>query len=194
MESSQKRTFWTRKKLILVGVVGAAIVVVMILVWWVWLRPHPATEQGPANDKSQIEASVKQAEQDGKLREEAAAKIKGNSTADANDLYQQAVDAAASAERKTRLYIDLSGVYYAAGKYQEAFDVMDKANDVNPDKFLIADWLSRLYEDQKNYAKAAEYYALASKWADSKQNITGLDKAYYDSKAAAMAALAGSQK
>lgn len=170
----------------------AAIIAITVLV--IWLNQPKNGEPGASGDKTQIDASIKQAEKDGKLREEAAAKIKGNSTADANDLYQEAIDAEASAERKTRLYIDLSGVYYAAGKYKEAFDIMDKADEVNPDKFLLADWLSRLYEDQKNYLKAAEYYKLAGEWTTSKQNITALDKSYFEGKAAEMTKLAGEKK
>lgn len=193
MESSQKTKFWKRKRL----TIGGVLVVVLLgslVIWWIVSQQPKANESGPSTDKTQIDASVKQAEKDGKLREEATQKIKGDSTADANDLYQQAIDAEASAERKTRLYIDLSGVYYAAGKYKEAFEIMDKADEINPDKFLLADWLSRLYEDQKNYAKAAQYYRLAGEWTGSKQNITALDKAYFESKAAEMDSLARGKK
>ncbi len=194
MESSRKAKFLTKRHLIIGGVITVIALVILSIIAWMLMRQPHANEPEVTTDKGQIEASVKQAEKDGKLREEATAKIKSNSTADANDLYQQAIDAEATAERKTRLYIDLSSVYYAAGKYKEAFDIMDKADEINPDKFLLADWLSRLYEDQKNYPKAAQYYKLAGEWAGSKQNITALDKNYFDSKAAEMETLVGGKR
>ena len=80
---------------------------------------------------------------------------------------------------------------YAAGKYKEAIDVAKEAEPLSDDKYLIADWLSRLYEDQRQFKEASEYYTLAGKWATSKMNKTRLNKAYYDRQAARVLALAG---
>lgn len=194
MGSKQTNTFWTRRNLLIAGG-SAAIFILVVVAMLVWvLQPRQADDPSPAIDAQKAAAEVRQAEADGKLRSDAASRIKDNKGSAAAQLYQQAVDAEQTAARKTRLYLDLSGVYYAAKQYQEAFDAAAKAEAVNPDKFLAADWLSRLYEDQKNYAKAAEYYRLAGEWADSEQNITALEKPYYDGKGAAMDKLANEAK
>ena len=190
MGNKQTNTFWTRRNLLIVG--GSAAVFILVaaaMIVWV-LQPRQADDPSPAIDAEKAAAEVRQAEADGKLRSDAASQIKDNKGSAAAQLYQQAVDAEQTATRKSQLYLDLSGVYYAAKQYQEAFDAAAKAEAVNPDKFLAADWLSRLYEDQKNYAKAAEYYRLAGEWAQSEQNMTALEKAYYDGKAAEMEKLA----
>lgn len=190
MSDKQKNTFWNRRNIIIVAV-GSLIAIGGIIVMAFWVsQQNVADDPSPVIDAEKAAAEVRQAEADGKLRSDAASQIKDNKGSAAAQLYQQAVDAEQTATRKSQLYLDLSGVYYAAKQYQEAFDAAAKAEAVNPDKFLAADWLSRLYEDQKNYTKAAEYYRLAGEWAQSEQNITALEKGYYDGKAAEMEKLA----
>lgn len=190
MGNKQTNTFWTRRNLLIVGGSAAVFILVAVaMIVWV-LQQNVADDPSPAIDAEKAAAEVRQAEADGKLRSDAATQVKDNKASAAAQLYQQAIDAEQTAARKSQLYLDLSGVYYAAKQYKEAFDAAAKAEAVNPDKFLAADWLSRLYEDQKNYTKAAEYYRLAGEWAQSEQNITALEKAYYDGKAAEMEKLA----
>lgn len=190
MGSKQTNTFLTRRNLLIVGG-GAAVFVIAAVVLAVWMvQSRQPDDPSPAIDAEKAAAEVRQAEADGKLRSDAATQIKDNKGSQAAQLYQQAIDGEQTAARKSQLYLDLSGVYYAAKQYQEAFNAAAKAEAVNPDKFLAADWLSRLYEDQKEYAKAAEYYRLAGEWAKSDQNLTALSKSYYDSKATAMEKLA----
>ena len=188
MGTHSKKENWSRGRVALIG--GASVAILLVIAAGaVWLLTRPTEEKAPTPDTTDIAASVEQAKKDGELRDEAAERIK-SSGADAETLYKKAVDAESSTERKTRLYLDLSGVYYAANQYDKAFDAAEKAADVNSDKFLYADWVSRLYEDQKNYPKAAEAYRLAAKWATSKQNKTAQDKGYYEGKAVEMDKLA----
>lgn len=180
-------------------VVTIAAVTVVILVAIgsviVWIQMNQSTEPTVISDeqKATVEANVKQSKKDGKLREEATESISNDDVSNAQKLYQDAVDAEKTAERKTLLYIDLSGILFAAGRYDEAFAIMEKADIVNDDKYLIADWLSRLYESRKNYAKAAEYYRLAAEWATSSQNKTGIDKEEYEAEAVRVAKLIGTE-
>lgn len=161
-----------------------------------WIMSNQVKKEGDASQAKRDEANkrAKQAEEDGKLQAEAAKQISGNNVAAADKLYQQAITAADSEERKTLLYIDLSAVYYREKKYPQAFEAAKKAEALNPDKFLIADWLSRLYEDQKEYKTAEKYYRMAAESASSPQNKTALDKAYYEAEADRVAKLAGARQ
>lgn len=189
MGDKQKNTFWTQRNVLVIGI-GIVAIIVGVVAMVLWMQNNAPDDPASTIDAEKAAAEVRQAKEDGKLRDDAAAQIKDDKGSAAAQLYQQAVDAEQTAERKARLYLDLSGVYYAAERYQEAFDAAAKAEAVNPDKFLAADWLSRLYEDQKNYSKAAEYYRLAGEWADSEENHTAMEKAYFDGKAAEMDRLA----
>lgn len=196
MGNKQKNhSFWTKRNLIIViSAISVFALGIGVMVYWIIQQNSTTNEPSPVIDAAKAAAEVKQANADGKLRDEAAAQIKGKKTSVADKLYQEAIDAEGSTERKTRLYLDLSGVYYAAEQYKEAFEAAEKAESLNPDKFLVADWLSRLYEDQKNYTKAAEYYTLAGQWVSSKENKTALDKQYFDGKAAEMKKLGEAKK
>lgn len=192
MSAQQKNTFWTKKRIVLASAVGLLVVATAtaLVVWVIMSTPGREEPQAKQTDIEKAEKDTKQAEADGKLQETASKSIQSKDLVGADNVYQEAVKGEATAERKTLLYIDLSGLYYKAGLFKEAFATAEKADQINPDKFLMADWLSRLYEDQKNYVKAAEYYTLAGKWATSPQNKTAIGKSYYDDKAAEMARLA----
>lgn len=196
MSAQQNNTFWTKKRIILASIAGVLVLVAIgaVIAWVIMSASSREEPQAQLSDIQKAERDTKQAEEDGKLQEAASKNIKSKNTADAEKAYQEAISAATTAERKTLLYIDLSGVYYKEGLIKEAFAIAEKANEANPDKFLIADWLSRLYEDQKNYPKAAEYYTLAGKWASSPQNKTAIDRAYYDGQASEMTRLTKGEK
>lgn len=163
-------------------------VIIGWLIWWT-TRPRPVAPIS-SDQQSKIEASVAQAQKDGNLRDNAEAEVKKGDTTKAAQLYSTAIADETDAVRKVQLYIDQSGVLYAAGKYPEAFTAAKQAETLTQDKFLVADWLSRLYEDQKDYKDAAAYYILAGQWATSPENKTALTKAYYDAQAARMDQLA----
>lgn len=196
MGTQQKNTFWTRKRIVLAGVAGVLVLaaVVAMVAWVIMSIPSREEPVAKQTDIEKAERDAKQAEADGKLQETASKNIQAKNFVEAEKVYQEAAKGEATAERKTLLYIDLSGLYYKAGLFKEAFAAAEKADQINPDKFLMADWLSRLYEDQKNYVKAAEYYTLAGKWATSPQNKTAIGKTYYEGKATEMTKLAREAK
>lgn len=170
---------WQKKALVSV-VLAAAMVGVGFLTPIV---PRPTNnEPGPsAEQKALRDAEVKRVVQDGKIRDQAADALKKGDIAKADDVYQSAVNAEKDPARKVQLSIDYSEIFYASGQFVKAIEVAQKAEPFNSDKFLIADWLSRLYEDQRNFDKAIEYYELAAKWADSPTNKARLSEAYYKS-------------
>jgi hypothetical protein len=93
--------------------------------------------------------------------------------------------------QKIKLAIDQSRLFYYAAKVDDAIRVAKDAENLGDDKFLIAFWLARVYEDQKQYKLAADYYMLAGKWATSDTNKTKLKKEYFDTQAARTNTLAG---
>lgn len=192
MGKKQGRTFWAKRRSVLIG---ALLVVVLVLgagVAYMLFSRQTATEGDASQAKQkETEQRTKQAEDDGKLQADAAKQISSNKGGEAEKLYQQAVDAADGQERKTQLFIDLSAVYYKEKQIDQAIAVAKKAEQQNPDKFLIADWLSRIYEDQKNYKEAEKYYRMAAASAGSPQNKTALDKAYFEDEADRVAKLGG---
>jgi tetratricopeptide (TPR) repeat protein len=177
-----------KRIIVIISVVLVILITVTVgigaLSWWATNNraalPEPVATQ---EERNKVATQARQAATDGKRRDEATQAIKDNNFEDAEKLYAEAIEAAATAERKTQLYVDLSAVYYAEGRYEEAFAAAKKADDINSDKFLMADWLSRLYEDRKEYKEAANYYKLAGEWADSNQNKTNLTKTYYNGEA-----------
>lgn len=128
-------------------------------------------------------ARIAQTEQDGKLRDSASKEVASGNVSGAEKLYEDAIAKEAESTRKIELAIDQSEVLYAAGKYSEAIAVAKKAEGVSEQKFLIADWLARVYEDQKQYNLSAEYYRLAAKSAGSPQNQTGITSDMYEKEA-----------
>lgn len=186
MDKKSKHIFWTKRNVIIA--VTALVVFAAAIGGGVWYirsnAPQPNEERTASEaEKARDAARLKQSEADDKLRQAAGKEIASKNAAAADKLYQDAIAAAATQERKAQLYIDLSAVYYGQGLYDQAFAAANKANDVNPDKYLLADWLSRLYEDRKDYPNAVKYYRLAGEWASSSQNKTGIPKATYNSEA-----------
>lgn len=134
------------------------------------------SEGGQPESQEVVQARVEQSKKDGKLRDEAASAAKAGDTAKSAEVYKQAVEAEPNVERKVQLQLDQSGVLYAAGKYDEAIAAAKVADAFSEDKFLLADWLSRLYEARQNYPEAIKYYKIAGDWAKSGSNKTGISK------------------
>lgn len=180
-----------RAKLVIAASAGVALVVI-VFVTVVALLNQPRSSEDVGLTADQIatrDKNVQQAKRDGAIRADALAAIKEGDAAEAEEVYAKAIASEEDTARKVQLYIDQSGVLYDAGNVKEAIAVAKRAEALTNDKYLIADWLSRLYEDQKKYKLAAEYYALAGEWATSETNRTSLDKEYYDSQAARVTAL-----
>lgn len=97
--------------------------------------------------------------------------------------YTKLIEAEGNTKHKIMLMIDWSAVLYAAGHAKESLEVAKTAEEFSEDKFLIADWLSRVYEHEGEYELAVKYYKLAAELADSSMNDLGLDRDHYDSEA-----------
>lgn len=180
----------TKRVLIVSGVLLFIILVSCVLLLIASLRQLDDESGLTAEQKALRDANVRQAQREGAIRDSASDAIEKGDVGKASDVYKEAINSETDIAKKIQLYIDQSGVLYAAGKYQEAIDVAKEAEPISDDKYLIADWLSRLYEDQKQYKLAADYYTLAGKWATSPMNKTRLNKAYYDRQALRASALA----
>lgn len=178
----RERQFRT-KIAIVAGVVLFVVALGVIGLLWFLQNNRPKDPEAKTEPQATVDARVAQAEEDGKLRDTAAAEAEKGDIKKVGQLYAQAIASESDTIRKIQLYVDQSGVLYAAGKYTEAFEAAKQAEGLSSDKFLAADWLSRLYEDQKDYVNAAKYYRLAGQWASSPQNQTGITKAAYDKEA-----------
>lgn len=110
-------------------------------------------------------------------------------TSNANEVFKEAIESEKDIEQKIRLYLDQSALLYSKGKTKEAIAVAKRAEPLSEDKFLVADWLARLYEDQKEYKLAEKYYRLAAEWAHSDTNRAAMSKEYYERRAVQVAAL-----
>lgn len=185
MTNEQQKHMSGKKKLALFaggGLVIVAVVVVTAILWFAQSNKEGTSVLSDAQ-KKETEQRVKQSERDGAIRDAARDAIKEGNTASAAEVYANEIKAETDTVRKIELYIDQSASLYDAGYAKESIAVAKKAEPLSDDKFLVADWLSRLYEDQKQYALAATYYKLAGKWSDSPTNEAKLDKAYYDAEA-----------
>ncbi len=116
----------------------------------------------------------------------------GNDQKAAN-IYEQAIAAEPDPARKVQLAIDHSKLLYLKGKFDEALEVAKQAEGYSDDKYLVYDWLARLYAGDKQYAQAASYYEKAGSLVNSPTNIGKYTKSYYDRNAANMRSLAGKQ-
>ena len=177
---------------VIAGVLG--VVSIVALVWYLIVINQPQQldeidDLLSASQKIQRDARVEQAQRDEALLEKAGDAIKNGDTEAAEDVYKNAIASEKEAERKVQLAIDQARLLYSAGKVADANRVSKEAESYGSDQFLIAEWSSRMYEDQKKYVIAAEYYSLAAKWADSETNKLRYDAQYYKTQAARVIAL-----
>lgn len=182
------------KRVLIIGGVLLLIIVVSCVLLLIASQKQVDFDSGLTNEQKAIrDANVKQTQREGAIRDSAADAIEKGDSTKATDVYTEAIKSEKDVTKKIQLYIDQSGVLYAAGKHKQAISVAQEAETVSDDKYLVADWLSRLYEDQKEYKLAADYYKMAGKWATSKTNKTRLNQAYYDRQAVRVLALAEKQ-
>lgn len=176
-----------------VGVLGAiaVLVVVIALIKINSQPPLSITDDLNAKQEAEQAAKMQQLKREGAVRDSAEQALAQGDRSKADTLYKEAIAAEDNAPKKVQLAIDQSGVLYAANKYEDAINVAKAAENYNSDKYLIANWLSKLYEDQKQYALAAQYYTLAGKWASSPTNKSHLKQSYYDAQAKRVLVLAG---
>jgi tetratricopeptide (TPR) repeat protein len=182
-----------KRVLIAGGVLLLIIVVSCILLIIASQRPLDDDSGLTGEEKALRDANVKQAQREGAIRDNAEKAIEKGDVQEVSNVYSEAIKSETNIPKKIQLYIDQSGVLYAAGKYKEAIEVAILAEPISDDQYLVADWLSRLYEDQHEYKLAAQYYTTAGKWATSEMNKTRLNKDYYDRQALRVTALVGQQ-
>ncbi len=178
------------KKPVLIGVV--ALVVFGILVTVAALLSQNNSEDGSVYTQQEIEdrdARKAESERYGALINSANDALDKGDTSGADKVYEEAIESEQDVVRKILLYKDQSQVLYNNGKFQQAIDIMKEADKLSEDKFIVADWLSRLYEDQKNYKQAEKYYRLAAEWADSETNTAKISKEYLEKQADRVAKL-----
>ena len=181
-----------RVKFIVITIVGAVIILAIATIVFIQLLQQNTGESNDGPTASQLaerDALVALAERDKVTYDDAKAALQKGNITGAKQVYADAIKSETSTTRKIQIYIDESGLLYESGNVKEAISAAKSAEVLTEDKFLVADWLSRIYEDQKNYELAAEYYTLAGKWATSPTNLTGLDKKYYDDNASRVMAL-----
>lgn len=185
----------TRTKIIIaVGVLFATVVI--ILIYLVQVTSVSTIDESDdfgltAAQKAKRDADVRQRQREGLVRDRAVQALGEGNLEKVTEIYKTAIDAEADTVKKVQLYLDQSGVLYNAGKYPEAIAIARQAEAIGTDQFLVGDWLSRIYEDQKQYEKAAEYYNLAAKWAKSPTNKVGYNESHYKAQAQRVSALIG---
>jgi tetratricopeptide (TPR) repeat protein len=190
------RNMSRRTKLYIALGAAGAVLLVLIGILLVIINSQPPENSDPsdlnitAKQKADRDARVKQSKRDGALYASAEQAIEEGNIAKADEVYKQAINNEEDASRKVQLAIDQSRVLYAASKYDEAIKVAKAAEGLSSDKYLIADWLSKIYEDQQQYTLAAQYYTLAGEWATSPTNKSHLKKSYYDGEAQRVTLLA----
>lgn len=171
------------------GVMGA----VALTIWLIQInQPASADDDDATSAKNRAhELAMQQVKRNNAVRDNAAKALEEGGTERANKVYIDAIASEQDTTRKVQLAIDQSLLLYNEKQYKEAVRVAKAAESYSEDKFLIADWLSQLYESGREYKQAAKYYTLAGKWADSPTNKTNQKKAHYDRQAARVSALAG---
>lgn len=145
--------------------------------------PAALVEGSIVEDKAKADSNVAREKADGKLRDESASAIASGDAQKVAQLYDEAVKRESDTARKIQLYVDQSAVLYEAGRFDDAVAVVKQSEALSTDRFLTADWLSRLYEDHKDYTTAAEYYRVAAEWAHSDTNRTGITKQQFEAEA-----------
>lgn len=181
-----------KRAVIVASIVVLIVAIVSAVLVFVSKQKKIDVESGvTASQKAQRDAAVQQVQHDGNIRDDEAKAIERGDIAGANAIYEKALAAENNPSRKVQLAIDYSGELYNASKYAEAIDIAKKAESMSDDKYLIADWLSRVYEDQRQYSLAAQYYTLAAEWSSSPTNQAQLTKKHYVDQSARMSALGG---
>jgi tetratricopeptide (TPR) repeat protein len=178
-----------------IGVILIAVVVVAIaLVFVVTTLINQQLSKSAGYDVGQLRKDF--AGKDSQSRkidalQDAKTALKAGEDKRATDTYEQAIEAESDPAKKVKLAIDQSLLLYNFNQFDKAVEVAKKAESYNSDKFYIADWLGRLYENGKQYSDAATYYGLAGSLAGSPTNDTGFTKKYYDTKVTEMKSLVG---
>lgn len=178
-ERQERRRF---KKLAIIALLVGLVLVGCVAALLFYVNGSGTKPEGAENDKDnqQIENDIALSKKDEALKNNAEKSIKNGDTTGADQLYQEAIDNEQVVARKIQLYIDLANAYYDSGKQDQAIETVKRAMSLSTDQFLAADWLSRAYEDRKEYTDAIKYYQIAKDSVASTQNQYNFDAGYYD--------------
>lgn len=183
----------SQKTKLLIAVTGGVTIVAVVIVVLLVIINRQNTDTANLNltddQKAQQERNVKQAQRDNAIRQSANDALQKGDVEKADQVYADAIASEAETARKVQLYIDQSRLLYSVGETEKAIKVAKDAEKQTDDKFLIADWLARVYEDQKQYSLALQYYETAAKTVSSPNNIYKFDKKHYDLAIARVSAL-----
>ena len=180
-----------RTKVVIAIAIGLIVVGTVVVVLIGLNRDNANDSDVSADQKARRDENVKRSQRDSAVLDKATDAINTGDTEKVNEVYETAIESEEDTARKVKLAIDQSRLFYYAGKTDEAIRVAKEAENLGDDKFLIAYWMARIYEDQKQYKLASDYYALAGKWASSDTNKALLKKEYFDTQAARTSTLAG---
>jgi len=174
-----------------IGAIVAVVVIVVVVVTFVItsaISRQLAGSTGSATQEDFTKKNTETRQQD--ARTSAAAAIASGDDKASASIYLQALAAEKDPTRKVKLAIDQSRLLSYANKFDEAVDVAKSAEAYSDDKYLINDWLARLYAKGQRYSDAATYYAKAGELVASPTNTGRYEKKYYNDKVAAMKSLA----
>lgn len=111
--------------------------------------------------------------------------LESGNTRRADNVYIKAIDAEPDTAKKVKLAIDYSRMLRGEDRMKDAIEVAKKAEGYQDDRHEIAVWLGALYERDKQYDKAIEYYTIAADTVDSPANL-GFSKVFYEDRIAAI--------
>lgn len=176
---SRKLPVLTTKAKVIVGVatvffvaLGAMVVTMLVI------QASPDTVK---EDFSKSDAKTRQTDAVG-LAEQA---LESGNTTRADNVYKKAIDAEPDSTKKVELAIDYSRMLRSGNRMKEAIEVAKKAEGYQEDQYRVAAWLASLYQSDKQYDKAEQYYMIAADSADSPAN-KGFSKAFYEDRAKKM--------
>lgn len=173
-------------------VLGIATTVLVVLA----NKTKPANEapKGPLTSEQKRQAQEQEAKDLLSIIKTAQSAMERGDSAKVASIYDNELQQTTDATRKIKLLIDESRVFAYGGKYDKATKAAKDAEALSSDKYLAAEQLANLYELNKQYALAAQYYTLAGQSVGSENNLGGFSKAYYDKKAEVARAQAGNSR
>lgn len=193
--SKKKKKLWDklsqRTKILIAAGAGGGLVVALLVGLLVLINNNPSGSDPVLTEeqKNERDRNVNQAERDAGIRQSASEALQQGNTEKVSQVYTDAINSESDTARKVQLYVDQSRLLYSSGKIEDAIRIAKEAESQTDDKFIIADWLARLYEDQKQYSLAVQYFTLASQSVNSPNNVYLFDKAHYDKQIARVSAL-----
>ncbi|MDB5177324.1 MAG: hypothetical protein JWN75_992 [Candidatus Saccharibacteria bacterium] len=174
-----------------IGAIVATVVIIIIVLTFIITSTISRQLTDSAGSAVQQDFTKKDtATRQNDARSSAATAIASGDDKTAATIYKRALDAEKDPTRKVKLAIDQSKLLSYAGKFDEAVDVAKSAEAYSDDKYLINDWLARLYAKGKRYSDAATYYEKAGELVASPTNAGRYEKKYYDDNAVTMKSLA----